>query len=94
LPDYVVVAEETSGADPEDPTRTVFVIEQKPEGKFVIAARNDRAVISKANGGLSDSFEGIKAEKEGIHAFVLRRSAGQVDRQLPSVIRGLAKRGS
>jgi hypothetical protein len=58
------------------------VIEQKPEGKFAIAARNDRAVISKANGGLSDSFEGIKAEKK---AFTLLHSGGrrdQVDRQL------------
>lgn len=36
FPDYVVVAEETAAADPEDPTRTVFVIEQKPRGQFAV----------------------------------------------------------
>jgi hypothetical protein len=29
LPDYVVVAQETESADPEDPARTVLVITQK-----------------------------------------------------------------
>jgi hypothetical protein len=77
LSDYVVVAQETESAEAEDPTRTVFVIEQKPEGEFVIAARNDRAVISKMNGGLSDSFAGITAEAK---TFSISHEGGRRDK--------------
>ena len=77
LADYIVAAEDTASADAEDPTRTVFVIRQKPEGEFGIAARNASAIISRANGGLSDSFEGVKAEKK---QFTLLHSGGRRDK--------------
>lgn len=77
LADYVVVTEETASRDPEDPTRTAFVIVQKPEGKFAVAARNDRAVISKANGGLSEAFDRITADKK---TFTLSHAGGRRDK--------------
>ena len=65
LPDYVVVAEDTSTADAEDPTRTVFVIQQKAAGEFAIAARNDHAVIAKSSGGaMGDPFDSVSAKKK------------------------------
>lgn len=65
LPDYVVVAEETSEPDAEDPTRTVYVIRQKPAGEFAIAARNDHAVIAKSSGGaMGDPFDSVIAKKK------------------------------
>ena len=76
-PDYVVVAEETSPADPEDPTRTVFVIAQKAEGKFTVAAQNDKAVITNANGGMSGTFDGISAKAK---TFEISHSGGRRDK--------------
>ena len=65
LPDYVVVAEDTSKPDAEDPTRTVFVIQQKAAGEFAIAARNDHAVIAKSSGGaMGDPFDSVTAKKK------------------------------
>ena len=65
LADYVVVAEENSGPEAEDPTRTVFVIQQKPAGEFAVAARNDRAVIAKSSGGaMGDPFDAVSAKKK------------------------------
>ena len=77
LPDYVVVAQETESANPEDPARTVLVITQKPAGEYAITARNDRAVISKMDGGLSDSFAGITAKAK---TFSISHEGGRRDK--------------
>ncbi len=94
LPDHVVVAQETASADPEDATRTVLVIEQKAEGQFAVATRNDRAVISRQNGGLSDSFGGISAEKK---TFTLSHQGGRREsapRITPLLSLALTRRGN
>src|SRR3712207_4214451 len=74
---YILVVEATCGAEAEDPTRTVLIIEQKPERKFAVAARSDRAVITKPNGGLSDCFDRVTAGK---NTFTLSHSGGRRDK--------------
>ena len=88
LADYVVVAERTNSADPEDPTRTVFVIQQKPAGTFAVAAQNDRAVITKMNGGLSGSFDSISAQKKG---FTISHSGGRREKWTANYIFGFSR---
>ena len=65
LADHVVVVEDAANAEAEDPTRTVFVIQQKATGEFTVAARSDRAVLAKSSGGaMGDPFDAISAKKK------------------------------
>ena len=89
LPDYVVVAEDTSKPDAEDATRTVFVIQQKPEGEFTIAARNDHAVIAKSSGGaMSDPFDAVTAKKK---EFTLTHFGGRREKWSASYTFGYSR---
>ncbi len=76
VPDYVVVTEAKGNATPDaDPTRTVFVIEQEPAGKYKIAARNNHAVMAKSDGGgMGDPFDAVTADKK---AFTISHLGGR-----------------
>lgn len=61
--DWLVVAEDASDPDAEDPARTVLLILQNGNGKLELAARSKRAVLGKAEGGvMGDPFESVSAK--------------------------------
>ena len=89
LPDHVVVAEDGTDADAEDPARSVFVIQQNAAGKFTIAARSDRAVIAKSSGGaMGDPFDGISAKKK---EFTLTHFGGRREKWTASYTFGYSR---
>jgi hypothetical protein len=89
LADHVVVAEDGGDADAEDPTRTVFVIQQKAGGEFAIAARSDRAVLAKSSGGaMGDPFDGVSAKKK---EFTLSHFGGRREKWTASYTFGYSR---
>ena len=89
LADYVVVAEDATDAEAEDPTRSVIIIQQKSGGAFAIAARSDRAVIAKSSGGaMGDPFDGITAKKK---EFTLTHFGGRREKWTASYTFGYSR---
>ena len=89
LPDHIVVAEDATTPDAEDPARTVFVIQQSAAGEFAVAARSDRAVLAKSSGGaMGDPFEAIRAKKK---EFTLTHSGGRREKWTASYTFGFSR---